>query len=100
MVEVLAPVVHIKARKAPREIRVIAYGKVGVDSAPIPKNPALEVELLHPNVGYRWHPLQLRRLTEVPYHEVGVATPYSTVAGIGTERIVDDSSVDNQLVLK
>ena len=39
-VEVLTPIVHIKAGEAPRQIRVIARRKVDVNSTPIPKYPA------------------------------------------------------------
>src|SRR2546430_359593 len=71
-----------------------------MEPAPILQEPALEVELLHPTMRDSGHPAELRGLTEVSDHEVGVSTPHAIVDSMGTEGIRDHPPVDDQLVLQ
>ena len=89
----------IEGGKALCRVIGIGGGQVHIDAPPVAKNLAVKVKLLHPPMRDGGHPLQLRRLVEIPHNKVGVLLPYAIVYGVWAERIHDPLPIHDELIL-
>ena len=97
--EVLAAIVDIEGGKALCRVLGIGGGQVHIDAPPVAQNLAVKVKLLHPPMRDGGHPLQLRRLVEIPHDKVRVLLPYAIVYGVWAERIHDPLPIHDELIL-